>query len=200
MDAIQAAHSSSDVSFTYYQKNMKNLYIRVKYGSLIQIMASTFFWVWSIINAIRIQFLDLGIITFLTLIIAGIFGQLSIRQVNLSNYKDKSNEERKGLKYSKYYFYGTIISHFLVTGNYTLGAIADRRADDNIGFVIYCIIFALIWAVTGWIFSNWAKQWMRGLEPSGQGLLKNDHLNTTEADNETIATNNVNPPDETWIN
>ena len=168
--------ASSSISFIRYQKNMADLYIRVKYQSIFQIGFGGIFWIWAIINCIRFQTFDLGDLSFLTAMIAGALGQVSIRQVNLSNYTDHTG---KGLPYAKYHFICTIAAHFFVAVNYLLGSIYGPTE----GYQVYCVSFSMIWVLTGLLFGNWSLQWMRGLEPNRYALLQDDQLQAHDEPN-----------------
>ena len=115
--------------------------------SFLQIIVSLTFWTWAVVNMVtgKMKF-DGGTISFATAFIAGLTGMASVR----------GDGDRRVL-FAERYIRITFFSHSLVTVNYTLGAVGGSL----IKFRIYCGVCAFLWAVTGFLFTRWTRQWIR---------------------------------------
>lgn len=125
------------------------LRIKVKLYSLTQIIVSLTFWVWALINIlVRDYPFDAGVISFAFSFFAGVIGWISTQNINKQQIK-------RSLLYANIHFGLTIFAHFLVTLNYIAGVIGA----PNTGYMIYCIIFTALWAISGVLFSIIAFKW-----------------------------------------
>lgn len=118
----------------------------VKTCSICQIVISTTFWIWALVNILRKQTFNLGVISFLFPLCAGIFGCLSTRSKTIFN--------------ATRYFELTLFGHFVVTLNYALGAVISYDNDNYTeGFFMYCTISTMLWFIS-WIYlSQVALRW-----------------------------------------
>ena len=120
---------------------------RIESISSLQIYVSVVFWGWAVLNVVTgKQPFDGGIIVFVFSLVAGIIGLESV----------KSTGDRRRLLAERHLRY-TIVGHSLVTICYICGAIG--ATSEN--YVIYACTFAFLWAVTGLVFNNWIKQWIK---------------------------------------
>ena len=116
------------------------------------------FWPWAIYNTLVLRDksqsthmgLDFGSITFIFLLFAAIFGLTSIDHSHMSI----------AAKYATAHLILTPIGHIAVTINYIAGAIL---APTHV-YMVYCVIFAVIFAVTGIIFTKLAQNWRNSFD------------------------------------
>ena len=124
--------------------------IRVKLYSICQIVISLMFWIWALVNILRRGGFDLGVISFLFPLFAGIFGYLSTNSSRIKSKTMFNVNIHLGL---------TIFGHFFVTINYALGAVITYGDDNMRGYFIYCLIFTALWAVSWILISILAYKW-----------------------------------------
>ena len=122
--------------------------MRVKLYSIIQIIVALMFWIWALINIMKGQVFDAGVISFIFPFFAGIFGYLS-------TYKIKQQQER--LLYVNLHLGLTIFGHFLVTLNYFGGILLA----PYYAYYIYCIVFTAIWGISWILFTLFALKWRK---------------------------------------
>lgn len=125
--------------------------IKVKLYTLCQIGVSLMFWIWALVNILKGRGFDLGVVSFLFPLFAGIFGYLS---TNSSRIKSKS------MINVNLHLILTIFGHLFVTINYGLGAVISYIRDHNMnGYFIYCVVFTGLWAISWILVSIWAYKW-----------------------------------------
>lgn len=119
-------------------QSLDSLRFKIKCYSLVQIGFSGFFWAWAIKNMRdkKIPF-DLGSISLLFPMVAGVCGQLAINNLNINNANTKHQLAQMHYKLT---FYG----HWFVALNYALGAAIGAQRKKS-GFTTYCIIFTAGW-------------------------------------------------------
>ena len=117
------------------------------------------FWPWAIYNTFELRDdshsvhmgLDFGMISFVPLLFAGIYGLSSV--VRQGHNTVKSN-------FAKGHLILTPIGHVLVTINYIAGAIL--APTDK--YRLYCYVFTVMFGLTGIIFTILAYKWKKSFE------------------------------------
>ena len=130
--------------------------LRTKTVSILQIVVSIVFWIWAIVNIVtdKVPF-DAGVVSFLVPMAAGICGLKSAAS---------NGEKRKSA--GKFHIIFTVSGHLVVAANYALGV----WLAPNMGYMIYCIVCAALWAITGIVFTIWGKQWVNE-DPGAYGAF-----------------------------
>ena len=134
---------------------------RVRQYTVLQIAVSFVFWVWAIINSISDP-IDLGAVTFFTVICAGVAGQISLR----------TNSDQSARTSSTVHMILTPLSHMLVCANYLLSVLVqDFKSKTRTG---YRWIAAIAWFLTGVVFSYIAIQWRNRVKENGVNAARYD--------------------------
>ena len=120
-----------------------------------QIIFSLIFWVWAMINTlVRDQGFDIGIATFPIPVIGGIFGLLSVYSRTSINNK---------LKLMIFHFIFMLCGNTALLIEYTMGAFDYWGTDESTEYMIYCCIFAWLYAIALILFTYWSWQWRKVL-------------------------------------
>ena len=107
--------------------------------SIIFIIISLIFWIWAIVNTIKNHRLDLGIVSFLSVLITHIL---------LFCYHHQSNANSNCASCA------VLCTHLFVTLNYVLGVYValwtdiEFKPERQIGFAMYCGVAALLWLIS----------------------------------------------------
>ncbi|VEU33537.1 unnamed protein product [Pseudo-nitzschia multistriata] len=123
-----------------------------------------FFWVWAILNTIRNGF-DLGIVSFLTVMITGtyLFFLAHTRSVNLRG---------------SYILISVVASHTFVALNYMIGVVFALvfMSPARKGYAIYCAVFTVLWAASAGLGGWLLKQYRSSEEaPAGNDSVPIEH-------------------------
>ena len=111
--------------------------------SFFMIIASSVFWVWAIYNTLENKSFDLGIISFLSVLIT--------HSILLINRYRRGHDGSSSSKCASYSIVGT---HLFVTFNYLVGLYAALATDliqppeRQSGFATYCGVAAFFWFIS----------------------------------------------------
>ena len=106
--------------------------------SILFTVVSLIFWVWAVINTVHDHSLDLGNISFLSVLIT--------HSILLSSCCQSNNNCGAS--------YAILGTHLFVTLNYLLGVYValwtdiEFKPERQIGFAIYCGVAALLWLIS----------------------------------------------------
>ena len=112
--------------------------------SIIFIIISLIFWIWAIVNTIKNHRLDLGIVSFLSVLITH-----SILLFFCHHHQSDNNSNCASC--------AVLGTHLFVTLNYLLGVYValwtdiEFKPERQIGFAIYCGVAALLWLISSLI-------------------------------------------------
>mmetsp|Transcript_31143 Transcript_31143/g.67358 ORF Transcript_31143/g.67358 Transcript_31143/m.67358 type:complete len:158 (+) Transcript_31143:78-551(+) len=119
--------------------------------SFVSILISSIFWIWAILNTTKSKSFDLGIVSFLSVLIAHTVILCNLRKQQHRINDGLQQEEQSLQPSSKCASYTILGTHLFVTLNYFLGlciAIGTDMIDDverRIRFAIYCGIATVLW-------------------------------------------------------
>ena len=95
-------------------KAKQDLSLRIRIYCVVDIVLCLAFWIWALYHIIAKSEPDAGSFTFLFVIISCIFGLMSV------HYYHKERDDRARY-FGVFHCITIVISHFLVTANYTAG-------------------------------------------------------------------------------
>eukprot|EP01083_Nonionella_stella_P265543 899421_1 len=124
----------------------KDLSIRIRVYCSVDIGICTIFWAWALYHVIDKKSPDIGAVTFPLVMISALFGLLSVY------YYDSQRDDRARF-FAMVHCYTILITHFLLCGNYTAGAILE---NNKFGIDCYYIIMAMMCALGGLLFFRWS--------------------------------------------
>lgn len=133
---------------------------------VFQMLCGLVLWPWALYNVLKLREdspsvhggIDYGILTFPFIFFAGLNGLTSIRNPHITI----------ATKHALAHLVLTAIAHLFVTINYIIGGILGHD-----GYAIYCYCAAVIFAITGVLFTYWAYQWKMSFEKMNHALSLN---------------------------
>lgn len=143
--------------------------MNMKIFAWTSLLVSTFFWGWAIKNTLRTQNLDLGVISFFTVMLSSIWilcinrkienaansatenstppNNIDPTQSNTHNLEQTFSYTNAAPELTRCPIFCVVLSHTLVSFNYLLGAILHLYIFDErkhwLG--IYCVVFTFLW-------------------------------------------------------
>lgn len=123
--------------YTCYQGNEATKVKRLAYFSL---PFATFFWGWACFNSYVKPSIDLGVFSFLTVMLSSVY--LIRRKLD----ETLMTEAERNL---------IVFTYSLVTINYAGGMIIGFIVGMGMGFIAYCLIFTLLWAFMATMMYRW---------------------------------------------
>ena len=137
--------------------NFVGLKCRVMVYCIIEIGFAIALLIWSIYNSIQYSF-DIGVISFIFPLFAGIFGILSTKMIK----NPKNKYLTKGKIFGKIHFIILIIAHFMGALHYIgelWGEMHCNGGNVKKSLQTMYIIGFIAWVITGFIFGVWADDW-----------------------------------------
>ena len=124
------------------------------------------FWPWALYNVLKLREdspsvhggIDFGILSFPFLFFAGLNGLTSIRNPHITI----------ATKHAMAHVILTAIAHTLVTINYIAGGIIGKDY-----YSLYCYVAAVVFAITGVIFTYYAWKWKLSFEKMTHAMSLN---------------------------